>query len=852
MSHNQDQFLNVVDRDTAKQRWWAAAQPKPLGTESIPLANALGRVLGENVFAPVDVPGFDRSNVDGFAVRAVDTFGSEEEHACLSMLNPEEITPGVIPEYNVAPGTASQIATGAMIPRGADAVVMVEQTEWTGHFLLIRRPVPPGANISHAGSDLGRGELVLRRGTRLTSRETGTLAAIGLDSVRVIRRPRVAVISTGNEIIAPGEPLRLGTIHDANATMLSDAVRELGADPIPLGIIHDDLVALNAKLEHALTIADVVLLSGGTSKGTGDLSYRVLAGRSPGVIVHGVALKPGKPICLGVVGSTPVAILPGFPTSAIFTFHELVAPLIRCLAGQGTDRLSTITATLPRSISSEVGRTEALLVTLVEGSHGLVAYPMGKGSGSVTTFARADGYIVIPRERERLDAGTIVEIVPIGEGTRPADLVAIGSHCVGLDYLLSELAEQGFSSKSLWVGSQGGITAVSRDECDLAGVHLLDPVTNLYNVPFLPEGAELVRGYGRMQGLVFRPGDPRFAGKSLVDAIQCALDDPNCLLINRNRGSGTRIVLDELLGGAQPPGYRIEVKSHNAVAAAITQSRADWGLTIGPVASMCNLSFIPVREERYDFMIPTIHRDKPALHKFRYLVGQPSTRAGLARLGFDAHHPNTNLGAVVLCGGQSRRMGRSKAWLPFGPETMLERVVRRVGSVVGRVVVVAAPDQKLPPLPEYAQIVTDSVLGRGPLQGITTGLSALAGDVDWAFATATDVPFLEPLWITRLFELSAHFDMIMPEIGGYQHPLAALYRVEPVLAAAQTLLATDRLRPVFLQELVPTRIIDSSEMMTVDPELRTLRNLNSPEDYLTSLTEAGYTAEVAEFRREQI
>src|SRR5262245_4475893 len=298
---NQDQFLNVIDRDEAERRFRAALDLRPLAAEQVPLAAALGRVLGHDVIAPVDVPSFDRSNVDGFAVRAQDTFGASEEQPRRLRLGEEVLTPGLAPRRIVSANSATSIATGAMAPRGADAVVMIEHTNVDGAELIVRRAVTPGANISSAGADIGRGEAVLRRGELLTSRETGVLAALGIASVDVIRKPRVAIISTGNELIQPGQPMQPGLVYDSNATILADAIRELGGEPAPLGIVADDRDALRACLRQALA-EDVVLLSGGTSKGEGDLSYRVVAELGPpGILVHGVALKPGKPLCLAAV-----------------------------------------------------------------------------------------------------------------------------------------------------------------------------------------------------------------------------------------------------------------------------------------------------------------------------------------------------------------------------------------------------------------------------------------------------------------------------------------------------------------------------------------------------------------------
>ena len=637
MPREQEQFLDVTDRDTAERRWWDVVRPRILGAETVPLAEALGRLLADDVTAGVDVPAFDRSNVDGFALRAEDTYGASEDAPKRLRANPEEIATGVVPTVSVEPGTASAIATGGMLPRGADAVLMVEHARVVGDDLVVVRPVAPGANVSFAGTDMARGELVLRRGTRLSARETGVLAAIGRGSVEVVRRPRVAILSTGDEIIPPGAPARPATLYDANATLLADAVRELGGEPVPLGIVGDDEPALDAALDRGLGGADIVLLSGGTSKGSGDLSYRVLARRTPGIVVHGVALKPGKPVCLGAVGETPVAILPGFPTSAIFTFHEFVAPVLRRLGGLGPGSRDTVGARMAQRCNSERGRTEYLLVNLIEEAHvgGWTAYPMGKGSGSVTTFSRADGFVVIPRAQEYLESGEPVAVTLLGRGVEPADLVAIGSHCVGLDRILSILSEKhNLRVKTLWVGSQGGLAAAARGECDLAGVHLLDPATDTYNAPFLPDGVRHLRGYDRMQGLVFRPGDDRFEGRSVPDAVDAATSDPGCLMVNRNRGSGTRVLLDSLLNGRKPPGSAVEVRSHNAVAAGVAQRRADWGVAIAPVAKSYGLAFTPVRVEQYDFAVPADRWDRPAVAAFRAVLAEPETRRVLSELGF--------------------------------------------------------------------------------------------------------------------------------------------------------------------------------------------------------------------------
>jgi putative molybdopterin biosynthesis protein len=259
---------------------------------------------------------------------------------------------------------------------------------------------------------------------------------------------------------------------------------------------------------------------------------------------------------------------------------------------------------------------------------------MGKGSGSVTTFSRADGFVIIPRQREYLEAGETVEVHLLSPGLELADLVVIGSHCVGLDYLLGFLQEEGYRSKFLAVGSTGGLNAAKRGECDLAGIHLLDPQTNTYNLPYLNDDLVLVPGYRRLQGIVFRPGDKRFEGKTVEAAVAAALVDPGCVLVNRNRGSGTRILIDRLLGGARPDGYLTEPRSHNAIAAAVAQGRADWGLAIATVARDAGLGFLPFQDEHYDFVVPRNRLERPPVQAFRRLLGQPEVRQALAERGF--------------------------------------------------------------------------------------------------------------------------------------------------------------------------------------------------------------------------
>ena len=639
---SQRQFLDVASADEAVQRFRAALQPAPLGTEQVALERALGRVLAADIESPVDVPGFDRSNVDGFALRALDTLGANEETPLLLELSDEIITPGRPPQLTVHNGCASVIATGGMLPRGADAVMLVENTELVEaegkQWVRIEKAIPAGAFITFAGTDIGRGETVLRSGQLLTARDIGQLAAIGLDQVTVYRKPRVAIISTGDELVQPGKPMIKGGVYDSNQAIVAATVEELGCEAIRLGAVPDVLEAQQQILQQGLE-ADAVILSGGTSKGAGDLTYEVVSALSnPGIVVHGVAIKPGKPLCLAVTDHKPVVILPGFPTSAIFTFQQFVAPMLRIMAGMPEEAQEQVSAELAVRVSSERGRTEYLMVGLMRSKQGYAAYPMGKNSGAVTAFSKADGFIQIDAASEQLPAGAAVTVHLLSRRLAPADLVSIGSHCVGLDLLLRRLQREGMSTKSMHVGSQGGLAAVRRGECDLAGIHLMDPDSGEYNRPYLEPGMRLIPGYLRLQGFVFRPDDTRFNQASdPQQAVAAALADPDCIMVNRNAGSGTRVLIDQLLNGAQPAGYAVQTKSHNAVATAVAQGRADWGVAIDTVANMYGLSFIPMQQEHYDFAVPESRWDSAQIQRFITLLKEPQARAELEQMGFGLH-----------------------------------------------------------------------------------------------------------------------------------------------------------------------------------------------------------------------
>jgi putative molybdopterin biosynthesis protein len=635
-SIDQDQFLTILSREEALERFEAALFPRELSIEHRKLAEADGCSLARDVLSPIDVPPFDRSNVDGFAVRSTDLASAAEFAPVHLLLNEEVIACGTAPTLPVLPETATPIATGGPIPRGADAVVMVEHTQPSGvHAIEVRRAASPGQFVSFAGSDIARGEALLRAGTVIGSREIGMLAACGIAEVPVARSIRVAVISTGDELVQPGEPLRPAAIYDSNGAIVAAAINENGGDAVFWGAIPDDEQQLEATMHRALAESDMVVLSGGTSKGAGDVSHRIIARLGqPGIICHGVALKPGKPLCLAVCGSKPVVILPGFPTSAMFTFHDMIVPVLRRMAGLRPRSDATVTAKVPVRIASELGRTEFVMVSLVEGVDGLIAYPSSKGSGAITSFSQADGFLRIDALADQLPAGSEAKVTLFTPHVRVPDLVIVGSHCTGLDLVTAPLAHAGLTVRSIAVGSLGGLAAAKRGECDLAPIHLLDDKTGIYNAPFLSEGLELVPGWRRMQGIVFKKGDQRFEGLSAEQAVRAAIADPTCIMVNRNQGAGTRILIDRLLGEARPDGYWNQPRSHNAVAAAVAQGRADWGMTIAPVARGSDLGFIPFAEEHYDFAVVAARKNRPAVQAFLSAIASHQIRAALESAGF--------------------------------------------------------------------------------------------------------------------------------------------------------------------------------------------------------------------------
>jgi len=613
------------------------------GCERIGLNCAEGRVLAESVFSRVDLPPFDRAEMDGYAVASADLEGASDQAPVrlkvVGRIGAGEERPGA-----VGRGECAEIATGAPMPRGADAVVMVEYTEaGGGGSVMIFRSVTPGENVSSTGSDVQIGEMVLREGVLLGTREIGMLAAAGIGEVVVVRRPLVGIISTGNELVDAGEALSLGRIYDANSPALEAAVAEAGGVARRLGRVKDDFRSTKDAIEGAVRECDVVLVSGGTSAGAGDLVYKVLGSMDPGILVHGLNVKPGKPTVVAADGGKPVFGLPGYPVSALIIFDQLVRPYLERLGRRPRRTGSTLRGRLSLRVNSAKGRRWFLPVHVLrtEGGEASV-YPIFASSGAIATLARADGYTVVGEGTEFLDAGEVVE-VNLFEKEIP-DLTVMGSHCPGLDILLKIAFERGgIRTKTANVGSLGGLNAIARGEADIAGVHLLDEETLQYNRTFVKDAGlppeSLVKGYRRLQGIIVRKGNPkRITG--MADLLR-----EGVVMVNRNRGSGTRALIDhffreiaeaegvglgDLTRGIS--GYRFEAKTHSAVAAAVSQGRADAGVGVKSAAAAYGLDFIPLAEEEYDFIINPRSREKRPVKAFLEYLRSDDFREALKSL----------------------------------------------------------------------------------------------------------------------------------------------------------------------------------------------------------------------------
>ena len=405
-------FRELMTFDHAKKLLFDTLNPQPLGIEKIPLIKAYNRILSENIITKLDIPPFNRSTVDGYAVKADDTYESDEKKpTALKIIG--TINVGESPKIQIRKNKTVETVTGAPIPEGANAVVMVENTQKQGDTLLIYRAVTPDENVMKKGADLKKGDTVLIAGQLLGAPEIGVLAAIGVNYVNVFKTPLVSVFSTGAEITEPGKSLAPGKIYDINAYSLSTAVKESGGKPICMGVIPDNEAALKNALKQALSSSDIIITSGGVSVGPRDYTPKIVDSLGkPGVIISGIAVKPGKPTTIAFIGNKPVFSLPGHPTSALLIFYLLVRPVIQCLSGHKVISEKTVKANLAVRLFSAKGRKTFVMVRLSrDKSQKIVATPVQTGgSGAITTLSKADGFIEIPENQQFIDSNEQVTV----------------------------------------------------------------------------------------------------------------------------------------------------------------------------------------------------------------------------------------------------------------------------------------------------------------------------------------------------------------------------------------------------------------------------------------------------------
>ena len=587
-------FLRDVPLAQARQSWAEARAdancPERLDTVTVPVAEAAGRVTAEPVWATRSSPAYDSAAMDGIAVTAADTVGASES------------TPLVLGRADF-----DELDTGDPLPAGRDAVVMREHVHRSDGGAELRGAVPPYQHVRSIGEDVAATELLLPTGHRLRPYDIAAAAAADAVELTVRRAPVVAVLPSGDEIRGLDEPARDGEIPDTNSLMLAAQAREAGAEAQVLPIVPDDPALIGAAVRNAAARADLVLVVAGSSAGRDDYTARVVAdvGR---LAVHGVAVRPGHPVVLGVVDRTPVIGVPGLPVSAALTFDIFAAPLLASLEGTVPRLRATVKARLARKLATTMGSDDWIRVRLGQVGGRVVATPLPRGAGVLTSLVRADGLLVVPAGLEGHLAGTEVDVQLLrGLDEVARTVVAIGSHDLVLDLAASALRQRDprLTLASSNVGSLGGLVALRDGLCHLAGSHLLDPETGEYTLPYvdrvLPDqDVAVVRLVHREQGLIVAAGNP-LGLTGIADLTG------EVRYVNRQRGAGTRVLLDHELAraGLGPDGmagYRREEHTHLAVAATVASGRADCGLGVLAASRAYGLGFVPVTREPYDLV----------------------------------------------------------------------------------------------------------------------------------------------------------------------------------------------------------------------------------------------------------
>ena len=603
--------------------------------EWVPVEEGLNRITAQPVWAKISSPHYHAAAMDGAAIRAEDTDGASET-------SPVQLRIGE---------QAQWIDTGDPLPSSFNAVVMMEHIQPIEEGVIeIMSPVAPWQHVRLMGEDIIASELLLPEGHALRSLDLGAIAQAGITHVEVRRRPRVAIIPTGSELVPPGESLEPGKIIESNSLMLAALIKEWGGVATRFAPLPDDYEQLKNAIHQALAEHDIVVVNAGASAGRQDYTAPLIAELGK-VIVHGVAIRPGHPVVLGIVEGKPVVGIPGYPVSAMLTLELFVKPLVHSLLGIAPPQRTTIEAVMTRKVFSSMGQDEFLRVKVGKVGNRLVATPLQRGAGITMSLVRADGFVRIPRGWEGLQEGqkVQVELLTSLEEIENA-IVAVGSHDLALDVLANCLHKQ-YPRRSLSssnVGSLGGLLALKRGEAHLAGSHLLDEESGEYNMPYvkrllLDQEMVIINLVYRQQGLIVAKGNPKGIS-GLPDLMRQEVS-----FVNRQRGSGTRVLLDfklrELgINPAEIGGYERVEFTHLAVAAAIASGTADAGLGIMAAAKALNLDFIPLLKERYDLIIPRLYYESPFLEPLLDILQQPSFRAAVESLG---GYDTSQMGQVI-------------------------------------------------------------------------------------------------------------------------------------------------------------------------------------------------------------
>lgn len=571
---------------------------RPLKAERIKVIDSIGRVTACAVMAEVSSPFYHSAAMDGYAVRFPDTFGASE--TCPVRLKPGE--------------QAVYLDTGDPMPEGFNAVIMVEDVtliaQENSELIELIEPATPWQHVRTIGEDIVATELIVPENHCIRPVDIGALLAGGHTEIMVRAKPRVAIIPTGSELIEPGAKLKRGAIIEYNSRVLGGMVSEWGGEPLRMNIVPDDLEKLKASLAEACDRADLVIVNAGSSAGSED--YTAQAIREQGeLMVHGIGIRPGKPVILGLVKGKPVLGIPGYPVSTYITFNLFARPLIYAMQGLEPGEPEKIRATLSRQIASSLGVEEFIRVKVGVVGEKTIATPVSRGAGIIMSLVRADGLLRVPSMSEGLGAGAVVDVELLRPLCNIRDtLVCIGSHDNTLDLLANFIRKRypRFSLSSAHVGSMGGLIALKKGEAHISGTHLIDEATGDYNIPFLkrlmPEKRViLINLVYRQQGFVVKKSNP----KNIMGFEDLVRKD--VVFINRQGGSGTRLLTDKHLKDmniepSQINGYYRDEYTHMGVASAVLSGIADTGVAILAAARALDLDFVPVVRERYDLAIP--------------------------------------------------------------------------------------------------------------------------------------------------------------------------------------------------------------------------------------------------------